>query len=280
MELQYSSPYVTPAPGYGPPAYTIGGQAPQPGDTADVCHMWKLFLAAALAGGAGIRAVAPLFLLSAFHLMYPEEYPLSDSAQWLGHHGVCIALGILLVIEVLADQVPAVDHALHAILTPAHPITGALAAVAPNYCGGVAAQVPMAFIGASTALSVHASKALLRHASTSVSCGVLNPIVSVIESVLSVLLLMLCFALPVASVVVAVLFIAGACCGAKKLISLGRGEMREEDDADMSEDEERNESRALREENRRLREQLTNQQALTGLVTGHGPAAELEAPAE
>merc|ERR1719327_2366472 len=150
------SPTVTPPYGQAEIPGAVG--VVQPGATGDVCRFWHIFLAASLAGGAGIRATAPLFLLSAFHLMNPEEYPLSHEAHWLGHQEVCIALGLLLALEVLADQVPAVDHALHAVLTPAHPITGALAACAPNYCGGLATRVPMAFIGASTALSVHASK--------------------------------------------------------------------------------------------------------------------------
>lgn len=283
MEWATTTLAGTSVPGYGydiAPAY---GEASTPtslpGHTADVCRFWDIFLAAALAGGAGIRATAPLFLLSAFHLMSPEEYPLSHEAQWLGHQGVCIALGLLLALEVLADQVPAVDHALHAVLTPAHPITGALAACAPNYCGGLATRVPMAFIGASTALSVHASKAILRGASTGTTGGLLNPCISVVETVACVLLMLACFAVPFLAVIVAVAFIVSTCSNAKRLLGWAEPSREMLPSDDSSEDGEKTQ---LREENQRLREQLRDhrQQAVSGFVSAQGPAAELQDPAE
>lgn len=258
-------------PGFGTPI-NDHGMTPMPPSARDSCHIWDIFLATALAGGAGIRSVAPIFLLSFFHRMDPELYPLSHGTQWLGHHGVCMFLGLVLLIEVVADQVPAVDHALHAILTPAHPITGALAAVAPAYCGGFQIKIPMAFIGATTALSVHAGKSAVRHVSSHTTCGTLNPIISIVESVVSVVLMVLCFLIPVASVVAVGLFIAAASVGAKKLWEALGEESAEGDLEESSEDEE---TKQKRRENRQKR-RATKQQEREGGIAQEGLLGDTE----
>merc|ERR1719210_769810 len=141
----FTLPPVTPAP------EAISDSASMGKPSAEFCQFWHFSVAMALSGAAGIRATLPVFVLSLLYQVDPEEYPISDHMHWLRHGEVCALLGLLLLLEILADQIPALDHALHAILAPAHPLMGAAAAIAPDYCGGLLTRVPMAFIGGSFA---------------------------------------------------------------------------------------------------------------------------------
>jgi len=206
--MSWESIDPTVAPSEWPDSTTLGSELEGlEGGSADVCHFWHFAVAAALAGGSGVRATAPLFLLSLCNHIDPDEYPLSDESSWLCHDEVCVLLGVLLVVEVLADQIPAVDHLLHGLLTPAHTVTGGLAAIAPNYCGGWGTRMPMMLFGAATALTVHAGKSVVRGASSSASFGALNPVISACETIATIVVVLLCMTLPLFAVVMAVLYV-------------------------------------------------------------------------
>lgn len=190
---------VTDAPMAGPPMTPGSG-------TLDLCHFENFAIAACLAGSAGIRATLPAFLISILHQLNPQDYPISSEVHWIARPEICLLLGLLLLVEILADMIPAVDHAVHAILAPVHPAMGALMAITPDYCGGVLTKAPMAFAGAFMALGVHGGKAVVRAGSSATTGTIANPCVSVVESVLSFMLVVISFAHPfVALVVVALL---------------------------------------------------------------------------
>eukprot|EP00747_Dinoflagellata_sp_TGD_P180952 gnl/TRDRNA2_/TRDRNA2_34269_c0_seq1.p1 gnl/TRDRNA2_/TRDRNA2_34269_c0~~gnl/TRDRNA2_/TRDRNA2_34269_c0_seq1.p1 ORF type:complete len:304 (-),score=44.02 gnl/TRDRNA2_/TRDRNA2_34269_c0_seq1:24-935(-) len=186
------------------------------------CKFSDFAVAATMSGAAGIRATGPAFLLSLFHLLDPDEYPLSEQAQWLGHQRACVLLGVLLVLEILADHVPAVDHALHVVFAPAHPVMGAVVGVAPGYCGGWITRAPMAIMGASLAMSVHTSKAVFRAGSTNASFGMLNPVISWCETLLTLTLVLLSLLMPLFGICVAGGFIYCGCQGARQLLRMYR----------------------------------------------------------
>merc|ERR1712217_557806 len=119
--------------------------------------------------------------------------------------------------EMIADCIPAVDHALHCVLVPAHPLMGAAVAVAPIYCGGWQAQAFMAVAGGIPALLVHSSKALFRVASSGSSGGALNPVVSTCEtfSVLTLILIVLMH--PMIAIGAVGIFVSLACMGCAAL---------------------------------------------------------------
>mmetsp|Transcript_37879 Transcript_37879/g.102549 ORF Transcript_37879/g.102549 Transcript_37879/m.102549 type:complete len:339 (-) Transcript_37879:37-1053(-) len=179
------------------------------------CKWWHFSVAMALSGAAGIRATLPVFLLSLLHQIEPEDFPLSDQVHWLRRPEICMLLGVVLLVEVLADQIPAVDHALHAILLPVHPLMGAAAAIAPDYCGGIYTRVPMALVGGSLASMVHSGKALARAGSSGSSCGMLNPVMSHCENLSAVALVVLSIMSPVFALGASVLFIYAAYLGFK-----------------------------------------------------------------
>eukprot|EP00408_Alexandrium_pacificum_P024227 CAMPEP_0171205214 /NCGR_PEP_ID=MMETSP0790-20130122/26435_1 /TAXON_ID=2925 /ORGANISM="Alexandrium catenella, Strain OF101" /LENGTH=273 /DNA_ID=CAMNT_0011670727 /DNA_START=61 /DNA_END=882 /DNA_ORIENTATION=- len=167
-------------------------------------------LATVLSGSAGVRATLPLFLISLFHLISPESVPLSPETEWLGYWFICVSLLVLLVIEILADLIPAVDHALHTILTPIHPIAGAVAAAAPDYGGGYATHVPMAVVGAALALSAHGGKSVFRATATSTTGGALNPLASICGTVGTTIAILLSTFVAVLSIILAMV-VVGLC---------------------------------------------------------------------
>mmetsp|Transcript_82105 Transcript_82105/g.232742 ORF Transcript_82105/g.232742 Transcript_82105/m.232742 type:complete len:450 (+) Transcript_82105:50-1399(+) len=200
------SPSVAGAP--VPLASRLAG-APLGGGLGTSCHWGDVALALALSCGAGVRATLPAFLLSCCHLMDPEEYTLSGYARFLqlGRPEVCAALGVLLALEIAADHIPSVDHALHTVLLPIHPLMGAFAAIAPGYCGGWYARVPMAVVGSALAFGVHSGKALVRMGVGGACCGMLNPLVSHCETLFVSALMLLSVNYPEAALATDVLFV-------------------------------------------------------------------------
>jgi len=123
----------------------------------------------------------------------------------------------------VADKVPALDHVLDAIGLVVRPVAGGLAAVIPflssgpdgsmfttlsGHAGGaapwLAAGAGVLAGGAVTAL-VHMARAGLRIASTMLTGGLANPLLSLIEDGVSLTTVALAVALPVLALAVALL---------------------------------------------------------------------------
>lgn len=173
-------------------------------------------LAAAIVLGAssGIRATVPLFIASLSHLINENWMPLSENTEWLGHWPVCLLLFLILVVEVVADAIPAVDHAIHAVCTPLYPLAGALAAAVPNYSssdtGGVTAvQIAMALIGGLLALGAHGGKASVRATSTATTGGLGNCVMSIVGTIGTTGIVVLALLAAVLSVLLAIAMVAG-----------------------------------------------------------------------
>lgn len=177
-----------------------GGYVPI-SDDHESCHMLDFITALAFAGMSGVRFSAPLFVLSFFALVDPAEFGLSESFQWIGSGGMFFLLLLTLLVEICGDLVPALDNLLHVALGPLHSLLGGLTAVVPHFCGDYTVSLPMAVLGAIFAFGVHSSKAVVRAASTAASCGVLNPFVSLFETVLVLITLVLVLVFPFFAVV-------------------------------------------------------------------------------
>ncbi|HXY18479.1 MAG TPA: DUF4126 domain-containing protein, partial [Gemmatimonadales bacterium] len=76
----------------------------------------------ALAAAAGLRVFVPLLAASAAAVL--GHHQLAPGAAWLGSVPALVALSIAAVLEVGAYFVPALDHALDAIATPAAVVAG------------------------------------------------------------------------------------------------------------------------------------------------------------
>ena len=155
-----------------------------------------LALAIALAASAGLRAWLPLLLAGA--LSRWDILDLGPAFQFLGSNKALVLFGVATAVELIGDKVPAIDHALDVIGTPLRPAAGALlaASVLGRVSDPLTALVLGTAVGAPSALVPHAAKSALRATSTALTAGVANPILSLIEDVISLVTFLLALLVP------------------------------------------------------------------------------------
>jgi hypothetical protein len=160
-----------------------------------------------LAACAGIRAWLPLLMAGGLARWGIIE--LGQSFQFIASDRALILFGVATVIEILADKIPAVDHALDSLSTVLRPAAGSLlaASVLWQVSDPLTALALGVAVGAPTSLVPHAAKSLLRAASTTFTGGLANPIISVLEDLIAVALFVLTVLIPF--VVAAVLVLIG-----------------------------------------------------------------------
>ena len=173
--------------------------------------MTSFFTAVGLGLGAGINAYATLLVFGLLSRWKPGMFP-SELAHFFSSTPVLIVVGVLYVIEFLADKVPAVDHAWDVIHTFIRPAAGALvgwAATSQDMPKGVV--IIASIIAGGAALTTHTAKASLRAASTATTAGLANPVLSIVEDIFAFVNAILAILLPwivvVVIVVVTIFFI-------------------------------------------------------------------------
>jgi len=167
----------------------------------------SLAMGIGLAACAGIRAWLPLLMAGGMARWGIIE--LGPSFQFIASDRALILFGVATVIEILADKVPAVDHALDTLSTVLRPAAGSLlaASVLWQVSDPLTALALGVAVGAPTSLVPHAAKSLLRAASTTFTGGLANPFISVLEDLMAVALFVLTVLIPV--VVAAMLVLIG-----------------------------------------------------------------------
>jgi small basic protein len=160
-----------------------------------------LGLAIALAASAGLRAWLPLLLAGGLARLGVLD--LGPSFQFLASTKALVLFGIATAIELVGDKIPAVDHALDVIGTPLRPAAGALlaASVLGTVTDPLTSVVLGTAVGAPSALVPHAAKSALRAASTTVTGGLANPLLSILEDAISIATFVLAVLVPLAVVV-------------------------------------------------------------------------------
>lgn len=145
-----------------------------------------LAMAIALAASAGLRAWLPVFLASLLARLGVLD--LGSSFKFLASNQALLVFGIATVVEIAGDKIPAVDHVLDAIGTPLRPAAGALLAssVLGTVSDPLTAIVLGTAVGAPSALVPHAAKSALRAVSSATTGGVANPLLSLLEDLISV----------------------------------------------------------------------------------------------
>lgn len=143
----------------------------------------SLLTSAGLGIGAGVNAYATLLVFGLLARWNPSMFP-DDLARFFATTPVLIVVGVLYLVEFVADKVPAVDHVWDLIHTAIRPLAGALVAYAATSNQIPRGAVIVASILAGTAaLGAHATKATVRGASTATTAGLANPILSLVEDV-------------------------------------------------------------------------------------------------
>lgn len=165
----------------------------------------SLLTAGGLGLGAGVNAYATLLVFGLFARLRPTFFE-SETAQFFASTPVLSVIGALYVVEFLADKFPTVDHAWDVIHTIIRPVAGAVVAF-----GAASGEVPPGMlvlattIGGGAALGAHATKATIRAASTALTGGLANPVISVIEDVFAFVNALAVILVPIAAVGFAIL---------------------------------------------------------------------------
>jgi hypothetical protein len=160
-----------------------------------------VLLGVGLSASTGLNTFLPLLLLSASARFHIAGIELGQKFDWLSSDTAIIVLIVASIAEIIADKVPAVDHFLDSIGTFVRPLA-ATVATASVLTGAdvnptVAAVVGL-MIGAPTSLGFHTLKAGTRVASSAATLGCANPVLSLIEDVISVTLSLLAIFIPLA----------------------------------------------------------------------------------
>ncbi len=168
--------------------------------------MLELLTGAGLATSAGLNAALPLLALGALD-RWTGLVSLPVGWEWLSNGWVLLILAVLLVVDVVADKVPGVDHVNDILQTVVRPTAGGIAFGAGVGTETVAVTDPGAFVesgawvpvvlGVVLALGVHVTKATARPVVNATTLGVGAPVVSVVEDVSAVVMVVLAIVVPV-----------------------------------------------------------------------------------
>jgi len=160
-----------------------------------------------LSASAGLNAYIPLLvvsLLAKFTNLITLSKPWDALTSWwtIG------VLAVLVIVEGVADKVPAVDHVNDAIQTFIRPTAGAIVFAAS--AGNVTEVSPVLSLicGLLVAGTVHTVKSVaVRPLITATTAGVGDPVVSTAEDIAATVISVLSIALPILMLVVLVLLI-------------------------------------------------------------------------
>ncbi|WP_309128619.1 DUF4126 domain-containing protein [Microbacterium sp.] len=172
--------------------------------------MIEFVIGSSLAASAGLNAWMPLFLLGLADRLIPA-IQLPSGWSWLSGDIALWVLGVLLVLEIVADKVPALDSVNDIVQSILRPAAGGIAFGAGSSAQTIAVTDPAAFFtdnawvpivaGIAIALVVHVVKATGRVAANAMTGGMAAPALSAAEDGAS-------FALAAAAIVVPLLALA------------------------------------------------------------------------
>lgn len=145
----------------------------------------SIALGISLAACAGLRAWLPFFAVGLSVRL--GVLPLGDSFRFLGSNVALAVFAVATVIEVLADKIPVVDHALDALSTFLKPAAGMVLAASVMWTvdDPIVALALGVMVGAPASLVPHAAKATLRGVLSPITAGLAAPILSVLEDVIA-----------------------------------------------------------------------------------------------
>lgn len=169
-------------------------------------RMLELLAGSGLALAAGLNAYIPLLALGALG-RFTDVLALPDGWTWLQSWPALVIVTLLLVLEEVADKIPAVDTINDLAQTFVRPTSGGIVFAAgtgtttpavedPALLFESGAWVPVA-IGVLLALTTHAGKSLSRPLLNLGTAGTAAPVVSTAEDATSIALVAAAVLLPV-----------------------------------------------------------------------------------
>ena len=166
-----------------------------------------IFSAFGLSASAGLNAYIPLLVVGVL-AHYTNLIKLNAPWDTLSNPWILIMLGILLIIEMLADKIPAVNHVNDLIQTFVRPVAGAIAfAASTNVIHGINPIIAMA-CGLLVAGSIHLVKsAAVRPLVTATTAGAGNVPVSLAEDITSTAVSFLSIIVPITIAILVIILI-------------------------------------------------------------------------
>jgi Domain of unknown function (DUF4126) len=178
----------------------------------------ELLTGLGLATASGLNAYIPLLALGLLS-RFTDVITLPHGWAWLENGWVMTIVAVLLVVEIVADKIPALDSINDTIQTFVRPTSGGIV-----FGSGTAAQTaavtdPGAFVhsgqwipivvGVLVALVVSLTKSTVRPAANVATAGVAAPVLSTIEDGVSIALVFVAILIPVVVLVVLALLVWG-----------------------------------------------------------------------
>lgn len=165
-----------------------------------------IFLGIALAATAGLRLFMPFLFVGA--MARYAHTPTPAMLDWAATDTGFLLLLIATLLEVLADKIPLVDHALDTAATFLKPVAGLLLPAALLHDASPMAAWTLGIVaGAPLALGVHATKAGTRAVSSAATVGTGNPILSFLEDVWAAAILLFTALAPVIAALLVILLV-------------------------------------------------------------------------
>lgn len=172
-----------------------------------------------LATAAGLNAYIPMLSMGLLG-RFTSLVNLPPGWSWLENGWVLAIVGVLLIVEIVADKIPALDTVNDAVQTFVRPTSGGIvfgsgtaaqtaAVTDPGEFARTGQWVPVA-IGVVTALVVHLTKTAVRPAANAATAGIAAPVLSTVEDVASVSLTFVAILIPVLVLLIVVALVWGA----------------------------------------------------------------------
>jgi len=166
-----------------------------------------VFTAFGLSASAGLNAYIPLLVVGVI-AHYTDWITLNNPWDLLANPWVLIVLGILVIIEMLADKIPAINHLNDAIQTFVRPAAGAIVFAASAKVITDIHPILALISGLLVAGSVHAVKSVaVRPAVTAATGGAGNVPVSIAEDIFSTVMSILAIVIPIMVAIILIVMI-------------------------------------------------------------------------
>jgi hypothetical protein len=170
--------------------------------------LFGIMAAFGLSASAGLNAYIPLLVVGVI-AHYSNLIHLNPPYDILANPWILIVVGILLIIEMLADKIPAVNHINDIIQTGIRPAAGAIIFAASAHVITDVHPVVAILCGLLVAGSIHVVKAAaVRPAVTATTGGAGNIPVSIAEDVIATVLSVLSVVIPTLVAVFLIILIA------------------------------------------------------------------------
>ncbi len=170
--------------------------------------LFGIFSAFGLSASAGLNAYIPLLVIGVI-AHYTDWIKLSSPYDLLANPWILILIGILLIIEMLADKIPAVNHINDILQTVVRPAAGAIVFAASALVITHVHPLLALACGLLVAGSIHVVKAVaVRPVVTVTTAATGNVPVSIAEDLLATLLSILAVVVPVVVAVILIVLVA------------------------------------------------------------------------